>query len=120
MLVDRVDEPQLIARVQNRAKETGGARADDTAETMRNRLAVYRRQTEPVAGHYRRKGKVFEVDGMGSMDEVSAAIEGVEEWVKGYEDLGAAPLPPGEARARLERFAREALARAATADTNGG
>lgn len=73
----KVNEAQLVSRVENRARETGGARADDTVETMRNRLAVYRRQTEPVAGHYRRKGKVFEVDGMGTMDEVSAAIQGV-------------------------------------------
>ncbi|CAN5214397.1 hypothetical protein BH10PSE9_BH10PSE9_12390 [soil metagenome] len=73
----KVDEPQLIARVANRAKETGNARTDDSVETMRNRLAVYHSQTAPVAGYYRRKGKVSEVDGMASMDEVSAAIEGL-------------------------------------------
>lgn len=48
------------------------------------------------------------------------AIENVEEWVKGYVDLGGVALAPGEARTRLERFAREALARAAQAETGGG
>jgi adenylate kinase len=38
-------------------------------------LHVYRQQTAPVAEHYRRKGKVKTVDGMRSVDEVSAAID---------------------------------------------
>jgi adenylate kinase len=73
----KVDEDELVERIRNRARETGGARADDTEETVRNRMAVYRKQTAPVAAYYRRKGKVFEVDGMGTMDQVSAAIEEV-------------------------------------------
>ena len=73
----KVDEEQLVNRIAKRAAETGGARTDDTAETARNRMAVYRKQTAPVAAHYRRKGMVSDVDGMGTMDEVSAAIEGV-------------------------------------------
>lgn len=42
----------------------GGAlyqRADDTEETVRNRLAVYRRQTEPLADLYRRAGLVHSI-----------------------------------------------------------
>jgi len=70
-----VDEEELVKRIVNRAKETGGARADDTEETARRRFAVYHAQTAPVAGHYDRKSMLSRVDGMGSMDEVSAAIE---------------------------------------------
>lgn len=73
----KVNESMLLDRIQTRAKETGGARADDTAETLRKRLSVYREQTAPVAGYYRRKGMLSTVDGMGTMDEVAAAIDGV-------------------------------------------
>jgi adenylate kinase len=69
-----VDEAALLARIEKRARETGGARADDNAETLHKRLAVYRQQTAPVAGYYRQKGMLSRVDGMGSMEEVSAAI----------------------------------------------
>jgi len=70
-----VDEEALKARIEGRARETGGARADDTVETLKKRLAVYREQTAPVAEYYRRNGSLKRVDGMKSMDEVSEAIE---------------------------------------------
>jgi adenylate kinase len=70
-----VDEAILRDRIAGRARETGGARADDTLETLSKRLAVYRAQTAPVADYYRRKGMLKAVDGMGTMDQVSAAIE---------------------------------------------
>ena len=69
-----VDEAMLKDRIENRARETGGARADDTVATLHNRIAVYRKQTAPVADYYRRKGALSTVSGMGTMDEVSAAI----------------------------------------------
>jgi adenylate kinase len=70
-----VDEEELIARIVNRAKETGGARADDNEETARRRFAVYVQQTAPVSGYYEGKGMLSRVDGMGSMDAVATAIE---------------------------------------------
>jgi adenylate kinase len=73
-----VDESALIGRIAKRASETaGGARADDTEETLRKRLAVYREQTAPVAAHYRRKGRLSRINGMAAVDEVSEAIHGV-------------------------------------------
>jgi adenylate kinase len=69
-----VDEAMLQDRIENRAKETGGARADDNAATLHNRIMVYRHQTAPVADYYRQKGALSAVSGMGTMDEVSAAI----------------------------------------------
>lgn len=71
-----VDEEKLHARIDKRAKETGGARVDDTPETVRRRLAVYREQTAPVADHYRRKGMLSRVNGMGTVEEVEEAIAG--------------------------------------------
>lgn len=70
-----VDEAVLLDRIETRIRETGGARADDNAETLRNRLAVYRRQTAPVADYYRKKRLLTSVDGMGTIDQVSSTIE---------------------------------------------
>ena len=70
-----VDDRILESRIETRAYETGGIRADDTIETLKRRLAVYHAQTAPVAGYYRSKGMLRTVDGMGTMDEVSRAID---------------------------------------------
>lgn len=50
-------------------------RADDRAEAVRNRLAVYHRQTAPLIDYYREKGVVVEVDGAKSVSEVAENIE---------------------------------------------
>jgi adenylate kinase len=63
-----VDEDELVARMLARG------RADDTEETVRNRFAVYRRQTEPLIAYYGGKGLIRTVDGMGTIDEVFARI----------------------------------------------
>ena len=49
-------------------------RADDAPETVRRRLDVYREQTEPLREYYRRQGRLREVDGQGSMDEVEKRL----------------------------------------------
>lgn len=49
-------------------------RPDDTADTVRHRLAVYREQTAPILPGYEAKGLVHRVDGMADMDEVERAI----------------------------------------------
>jgi adenylate kinase len=70
----RVDEDALVVRIEKRAAETGGARADDNVETLRNRLAVYREQTAPIIPYYRELGALKTIDGMASVDEVAASI----------------------------------------------
>jgi adenylate kinase len=45
-------------------------REDDNEETIKNRLDVYRSQTEPLVDFYRRRGKLRTVDADGSIDEV--------------------------------------------------
>ena len=71
----QVDEAALFARIENRAAETGGARSDDTAEVLEQRLKVYHENTAPVLPYYRDKGQLNVVDGMQSVDEVAAQIE---------------------------------------------
>jgi adenylate kinase len=70
-----VDHAVLRDRILGRARETGGARADDTEATVTKRLDVYRAQTAPVADHYRHRGVLKQVDGMGAVDEVAARID---------------------------------------------
>jgi adenylate kinase len=66
------DAEILIARVINRSKESN--RADDNPDVIRNRLSVYSEQTAPLVEFYRGKGLLKTVDGMQSVDEVTAAI----------------------------------------------
>jgi adenylate kinase len=52
-------------------------RPDDNPETMRTRLSAYYKETAPLVGYYYAKGLLRSVDGMGEVDEVTRAIEGV-------------------------------------------
>ncbi|WBV42888.1 adenylate kinase [Pseudoroseomonas cervicalis] len=52
-------------------------RADDKAETVAARLEAYHRQTAPLLPYYAAQGKLSQVDGMASMDEVASQIEAV-------------------------------------------
>jgi adenylate kinase len=49
-------------------------RSDDTPETAKNRLDVYFNQTEPLISYYRRQGKLKEVNGEKSIDEVGQVV----------------------------------------------
>ena len=48
-------------------------RADDTEDVIRRRQEVYAEQTAPLIEVYRDRGILVEVDGMGEVDEVTAA-----------------------------------------------
>ena len=64
-----VPEEELVKRILLRGKDSG--RADDASEdVIRNRISVYREQTEIVAEHYSKQGKYVAIDGVGTMDEV--------------------------------------------------
>lgn len=71
----KADADVLVQRVVNRARESGVARADDNEEVLRNRLTVYAQQTAPLVAYYSDKGLLKAVDGMASVDEVTAAIK---------------------------------------------
>ena len=49
-------------------------RVDDAPETVLRRLEVYRRQTEPLVEYYRSLGKLREVSGTGSVEDVFASL----------------------------------------------
>jgi adenylate kinase len=68
-------EEIAVERMLGRAAEQG--RADDTPEVIKNRFAVYRRETEPLSDYYRSTGILVAIDAAPSMDEVFAEIEHV-------------------------------------------
>jgi adenylate kinase len=74
----KVNDEALIERSANRVKEMIAAgqspRADDTPETLRNRLDVYYRNTAPLIAYYRNQGKLKTVDGMAPIPEVAKSI----------------------------------------------
>lgn len=58
----------LEERLLKRAAQQG--RSDDTPEVIRHRLALYRRETEPLVALYDAADLVVRVDGTGTPDEV--------------------------------------------------
>jgi len=49
-------------------------RPDDKAEVVKDRLATYHEQTEPLIDYYRGKGKLKTVNGQGTVDEISGLV----------------------------------------------
>jgi len=65
-------------KVEGRCDRCGGElyqRDDDQPEAVRRRLEVYSRQTAPLIDYYRGQGKLVEVDGYRSVDEVSGELQ---------------------------------------------
>lgn len=75
VIVLEVDEKILIDRIRGRAAETKGARSDDNPEVLKDRLAVYHKQTAPVLPYYAAKGLLRTIDGMKPIDDVTAEID---------------------------------------------
>ena len=69
----KVDYEVLTERIAGRYAESG--RPDDNPESFKVRLDAYNRQTAPLLPFYERQGKLVQVDGMGSIQEVAAAID---------------------------------------------
>ena len=67
-----VPRDESIARISRRAIEQG--RTDDTEEVIANRLAIYERETAPILGVYGARGIVVQIDGVGSLDEITSRI----------------------------------------------
>lgn len=49
-------------------------REDDKAEAVKPRIEVYLQKTIPVLDHYRAEGLVSEIDGMGTIDDISRQV----------------------------------------------
>ena len=49
-------------------------RADDNRDTVAARLEAYHRQTAPILPHYGAQGRLYAVDGMADIDDVTVAL----------------------------------------------
>jgi adenylate kinase len=67
-----VDDEIVVGRLLRRAETEG--RADDTEDVIRERMAIYHRETRPLSDAYRQRGLLVEVDGVGDVDEVTDRI----------------------------------------------
>ena len=61
-------------KVAGKCDKCGGElyqRADDNTETIKKRLEVFFAETAPLIDYYSKAGKLLEVQGEGSMEEIS-------------------------------------------------
>jgi len=73
MIALEVNEDELKERLAERAKTSG--RADDAnPEVIQNRIDVYNKETAPVKDYYEAQGKYRGVDGVGSIEEITARL----------------------------------------------
>jgi adenylate kinase len=76
-----VDEDSVVERLLKRAETEG--RTDDTEDVIRERQAIYRKETAPLIALYEQHGVLVKVDGMGSVDAVTERV------VKAVDSLSA-------------------------------
>lgn len=73
MLALEVDNEELTKRLLLRGKDSG--RADDSNESIiRNRINEYNNKTAPLKQYYTAQNKFHAVNGIGSIDEIFAAL----------------------------------------------
>ncbi|TIU13557.1 MAG: adenylate kinase [Mesorhizobium sp.] len=76
-----VDDKALVGRIVKRAEDAKAAgqpvRKDDSPAVFEERLREYYKKTAPLTGYYYAKGRLKSVDGMASIDAVTAEIEKV-------------------------------------------
>ncbi|NKJ08432.1 adenylate kinase [Rhizobium sp. SG741] len=72
-----IDEEELFARIEARAREAGsaGVRADDNSGTLRKRLAAFIKETQPLSAFYKHRGLLFKIDGSASVEEIATTID---------------------------------------------
>ena len=76
MLSLKVDDHELIKRLLNRGKDSG--RADDQDESIiENRINEYNNKTAPLKDYYSSQNKLSEIEGVGSIDEISQKLNEV-------------------------------------------
>lgn len=72
--VIQLDVPHEVSMSRLRTRAAEQSRADDTEETIANRLAIYERETAPILTVYRGRGLVDDIDGVGSLETVFSRV----------------------------------------------
>ena len=66
------DKEELISRLIKRKNDSG--RSDDDAKIISKRQDVYWSQTAPIIDHYKKVNLLKEINGLGSIEEVTQRI----------------------------------------------
>ncbi len=74
---DRHAQPQADGVCDKCGSTEFKRRADDNEETVRTRMQEYRGKTAPILPIYEERGIVTRVDGMASIEDVSAALDAI-------------------------------------------
>ena len=71
-------KPAKVDNVCDKCGQSGTftKRADDNEDSLRTRLMAYYKDTSPLIGYYYAKGKLQQVDGLGTIDGVAKDIAG--------------------------------------------
>ena len=76
MIALKVEDKELIRRLLERGKESG--RSDDQSEEIiANRIKEYNLKTAPLKSFYSKQNKLYEVDGLGSINDIRDKINTV-------------------------------------------
>ncbi|MBY0422244.1 MAG: adenylate kinase, partial [Parvularculaceae bacterium] len=74
-----VNEKELLKRLERRVEDAKRAgepvRPDDNPETFKKRQKVYKAETAPLIPHYKKQGKLRQIDGMATVETVAAEID---------------------------------------------
>ena len=105
----KVDEGILLQRIGKRVAEMTArgekVRPDDNPGVLKGRLLAYRAQTAPLVDHYASKGMLKTVNGMASIDAVTAAI------AAHLEPLKPRRAKPARRKAKARKPARRTAAK---------
>lgn len=85
---EKYNPPKEPGRCDNDGSELY-QREDDKAETVKRRIRVYLEQTEPLIEFYRQRGKLIEVDGTKTIEQVKENLLAVLPATEETNDLGA-------------------------------
>jgi adenylate kinase len=74
---DRFEKPKVAGVCDVCGSTDFTRRADDNEKTVRDRLAVYNKQTAPLVAYYGGRGTLRTIDGMADISQVTRQIEDV-------------------------------------------
>ena len=72
VIVFEADQEELTKRILLRGETSG--RGDDTEDSIRVRLEVYQKDTEPLITYYEDKGITTKINAVGNVDDIYTEI----------------------------------------------
>ena len=67
----QISKEESVDRILKRGRK------DDTKEALQERWEYFHEQVEPVIKHFRDQGRLVDVDGVGSVEDITQRIEQV-------------------------------------------